>query len=50
VSAAPFTARHDEIVKVAPAERVKRTEKLTGAPDEVAQKIVEKLKLEVKVL
>jgi electron transfer flavoprotein beta subunit len=50
VPAAPFTERHDEIVKVAPPERVKRTEKLTGAPDEVAQKIVEKLKLEVKVL
>jgi electron transfer flavoprotein beta subunit len=50
VPAAPFTARHDEIVKVAPPERVKRTEKLTGPPDEVAQKIVEKLKLEVKVL
>jgi len=50
VPAAPFAARHDEIVKVAPPERVKRTEKLTGPPDEVAQKIVEKLKLEVKVL
>jgi len=50
VPAAPLTARHDEIVKVAPPERVKRMEKLTGLPDEIAQKIVEKLKLEVKVL
>ena len=50
VPAAPFAARHDEIVKVATPERVKRTEKLIGPPDEVAQKIVEKLKLEVKVL
>jgi electron transfer flavoprotein beta subunit len=50
VPAAPFAARHDEIVKVAPPERVKRMEKLTGPADEVAQKIVEKLKLEVKVL
>jgi electron transfer flavoprotein beta subunit len=50
VPAAQFTTRHDEIVKVAPPERVKRMEKLSGAPDEVAQKIVEKLKLEVKVL
>jgi electron transfer flavoprotein beta subunit len=50
VPAAPFTVRHDEVVKVAPPERVKRTEKLSGPPDEVAQKIVEKLKLEVKVL
>ena len=50
VTAAPLTARHDEILKVAPPERVKRMEKLTGLPDEIAQKIVEKLKLEVKVL
>jgi electron transfer flavoprotein beta subunit len=50
VPAAPFSARHDEIVKVAPPERVKRTEKLSGPADEVAKKIVEKLKLEVKVL
>jgi electron transfer flavoprotein beta subunit len=50
VPAAPFTARHDEIVKVALPERVKRMEKLSGAPNEIAQKIVEKLKLEVKVL
>lgn len=50
VAAAPFTERHDEIVKVAPPERQKRTEKLTGAPDDIANKIVEKLKLEVKVL
>ena len=40
----------DVVIMVAPPERVKRTEKLTGPPDEVAQKIVEKLKLEVKVL
>jgi electron transfer flavoprotein beta subunit len=50
VPATPFTARHDEIAKVAPPRHVKRTEKLSGPADEVAQKIVEKLKLEVKVL
>jgi electron transfer flavoprotein beta subunit len=50
VPAAPFTVRHDEIVKVAPPQHEKRTERLSGPPDEVAQKIVEKLKLEVKAL
>jgi len=50
VPATPFAGRHDEIVKVAPPERVKRTERLSGVPDEVANRIVEKLKLEVKVL
>ena len=39
-----------EIVKVYPPERVKRTEMLTGSADEIAAKIVEKLKFEVKVL
>ena len=50
VEAVAAGARVDEVVKVAPPERVKRTEMLTGSADEVAAKIVEKLKFEVKVL
>ena len=50
VAAVAAAARVDEVVKVALPERVKRTEMLTGSADEVAAKIVEKLKFEVKVL
>jgi len=50
VEAAGVQARVDEVVKVAAPERVKRIEMLTGSPDEIAAKIVEKLKFEVKVL
>jgi len=50
VEAVAAGARVDEVVKVAPPERVKRTEMLTGSADEIAAKIVEKLKFEVKVL
>jgi electron transfer flavoprotein beta subunit len=35
----------DEVLKVAAPERVKRTEMLTGSADEIAAKIVEKLKM-----
>ena len=50
LTAAAAGERVDEVVKVALPERVKRTEMLTGSADEVATKIVEKLKFEVKVL
>jgi len=50
VQAAGVQARVDDVVKVAVPERVKRIEMLTGSPDEIAAKIVEKLKFEVKVL
>jgi electron transfer flavoprotein beta subunit len=50
VDASAATAAVAEIVKVYPPERVKRTEMLTGSADEIAAKIVEKLKFEVKVL
>jgi electron transfer flavoprotein beta subunit len=50
VEAAAAGSRVDEVTKVAPPERVKRTEMLTGPADEVAAKIVEKLKFEVKIL
>ena len=50
LAAAAAGERVDEVVKVALPERVKRTEMLTGSADEVATKIVEKLKFEVKVL
>jgi len=50
VEAVAAGVRVDEVVKVAPPERVKRTEMLTGSADEIAAKIVEKLKFEVKVL
>src|SRR5476649_2941650 len=33
VPAAPFAVRHDEIVKVAPPQHEKRTERLSGPPD-----------------
>jgi electron transfer flavoprotein beta subunit len=50
VDASAASAAVAEIVKVYPPERVKRTEMLTGSADEIAAKIVEKLKFEVKVL
>jgi electron transfer flavoprotein beta subunit len=50
LDAATATTAVAEIVKVYPPERVKRTEMLTGSPEEIAAKIVEKLKFEVKVL
>lgn len=50
VEAAAAGSRVDEVTKVATPERVKRTEMLTGPADEVAAKIVEKLKFEVKIL
>jgi len=50
VEAAGVQARVDEVLKVAVPERVKRIEMLTGSADEIAAKIVEKLKFEVKVL
>jgi electron transfer flavoprotein beta subunit len=42
--------RLDEVVKVSPPTRVKQTEMLTGSADEVAAKLVERLRFEVKVL
>jgi electron transfer flavoprotein beta subunit len=50
VQATAAAVRVDEVVKVAVPERVKRIEMLTGSADEIAAKIVEKLKFEVKVL
>jgi electron transfer flavoprotein beta subunit len=45
VEAAAAGARVDEVVKVAPPERVKQIEMLTGSADEIAAKIVERLKI-----
>src|SRR5580698_851892 len=50
VEAVAAGARVGEVVKVAPPEHGKRTEMLTGSADEVAAKVVEKLKFEVKIL
>jgi electron transfer flavoprotein beta subunit len=50
VEAGAAGARVDEVVKVSPPTRVKQTEMLTGSADEIAAKLVEKLKFEVKVL
>jgi electron transfer flavoprotein beta subunit len=50
VAAASAKPRADEVVKVAAPTRVKQIEMLTGTADEVAAKLVEKLKFEVKVL
>ena len=48
--AAAATKRVVEVLKVSPPTRVKQTEMLTGSPDEIAAKLVEKLRFEVKVL
>ena len=50
VEAAAAGKRVDEIVRVSPPVRVKQTEMLTGSADEIAAKLVERLKFEVKVL
>ncbi len=50
VEAAAATKRADEVVKVSLPVRVKQTEMLTGSADEIAAKLVERLKFEVKVL
>jgi electron transfer flavoprotein beta subunit len=48
--AAASAKRVDEVLKVSPPTRVKQTEMLTGSADEIAAKLVEKLRFEVKVL
>jgi len=48
--AAAATKRVVEVLKVSPPARVKKTEMLTGSADEIAAKLVEKLRFEVKVL
>jgi len=50
IAAAAAQPRVDEVVKVSLPDKAKRTEMLSGPADEVAAKIVEKLKFEVKVL
>ena len=47
-AAAP-TARHDEVVRVAIPERTRQTEILTGAADQIAAKLAERLKAEVGI-
>jgi hypothetical protein len=42
-------ARKDEIVRVAMPERTRQTEVLTGATDQIAAKIAERLKAEVGI-
>ena len=48
--AAAAAKRVVEVLKVSPPTRVKQTEMLTGSADEIAAKLVEKLKFEVKIL
>jgi electron transfer flavoprotein beta subunit len=48
--AAAAGKRVDEVLKVSTPTRVKQTEMLTGTADEIAAKLVEKLRFEVKVL
>jgi electron transfer flavoprotein beta subunit len=50
VDAAVAAPRVDEVVKVSPPTRVKHTEMLTGSADEIAARLVERLRFEVKVL
>ncbi len=49
VEAGPAAARHDEIVRVAIPERMRQTEVLTGAADQIAAKLAERLKAEVGI-
>ena len=50
VAAATASKRVDEVVKVSPPTRVKRTEMLTGSADEIAATLVERLRFEVNVI
>lgn len=50
VEAAAAGKRIDEVVKVSPPTRVKRTEMLTGTPETIAATLVERLRFDVKVL
>lgn len=50
VEATAAGTRMDEVVKVSPPARVKRTEMLTGTAETVAATLVERLRFEVKVL
>ena len=50
LSAAAPSQRVDQVVKVFPPLRVKQTEMLTGAAEEIAAKLVERLRFDVKVL
>jgi electron transfer flavoprotein beta subunit len=49
VDAAAAAARHDEVVRVAMPERTRQTEILTGAADQIAAKLAERLKAEVGI-
>jgi electron transfer flavoprotein beta subunit len=49
VEAAPAAARHDEVVRVAIPERTRQTEILSGAADQIAAKLAERLKAEVGI-
>ncbi|MBW4038514.1 MAG: electron transfer flavoprotein subunit beta/FixA family protein [Acidobacteria bacterium] len=50
VEAAAAGKRVDEVVKVSPPTRVKRTEMLTGTAESIAAVLIERLRFEVKVL
>lgn len=49
LDAAAAAGRHDQVVRVAIPERTRQTEVLTGAPDQIAAKIAERLKAEVGI-
>jgi electron transfer flavoprotein beta subunit len=49
LEAAAAVARKDEIVRVAIPERTRQTEVLTGAADQIAAKLAERLKAEVGI-
>jgi len=49
LDAGAASARHDEVVRVAIPERTRQTEMLTGAADQIAARIVERLKTEVGI-
>ncbi|HEY4010034.1 MAG TPA: electron transfer flavoprotein subunit beta/FixA family protein [Acidobacteriaceae bacterium] len=49
IDAAPAAARHDEIVRVAIPERTRQTEVLTGAADQIATALAQRLRTEVGI-
>jgi len=49
IEAVSAAARHDEVVRVAIPERTRQTEILSGAADQIAAKLAERLKAEVGI-
>lgn len=48
-AAAPASERHDTVFRVAPPERTRQTEMLTGPAEQIAAKLAERLRAEVRI-